>query len=83
MTRLGKKFVEIDPDVRIFSDLITGGIKTGFLKLDEHLSQEQGVDGEEKDKSGTTAVCAILTPEYVFFGNLGLFPPITNTMSIL
>lgn len=24
------------------------------------------------DKSGTTAICALLTPEYIFFANLGL-----------
>jgi serine/threonine protein phosphatase PrpC len=52
-------------------DLISQGIKTGFLKLDEHLSNEKGADGEEREKSGTTAVCAILSPEYIFFGNLG------------
>jgi serine/threonine protein phosphatase PrpC len=51
-------------------DLINRGIKTGFLKLDEHLSNEKGADGES-EKSGTTATCAILSPEYIFFGNLG------------
>ncbi|KAI6230828.1 PPM-type phosphatase domain-containing protein [Aphelenchoides fujianensis] len=51
--------------------LITAGIKAGFLKLDEHMSSEKGIDGEEKEKSGTTAVCAILSPEHIFFGNLG------------
>ncbi|KAI6190710.1 PPM-type phosphatase domain-containing protein [Aphelenchoides bicaudatus] len=50
-------------------ELITSGMKTGFLKLDEHLSKED--DSGEKEKSGTTAVCAILSPEYIFFGNLG------------
>jgi len=52
-------------------ELISQGIKTGFLKLDAHLSKEKDADGVEKEKSGTTAVCAILSPEYVFFGNLG------------
>ncbi|CAD5231593.1 unnamed protein product [Bursaphelenchus xylophilus] len=51
--------------------LLKDGIKAGFLKLDEHMSTEKGPDGEEKEKSGTTATCAILTPEYVFFCNLG------------
>ncbi|KAI6199023.1 PPM-type phosphatase domain-containing protein [Aphelenchoides besseyi] len=52
-------------------ELITNGIKAGFLKLDEHMSHEKGSDGEQKEKSGTTAVCAILSPDYIFFGNLG------------
>lgn len=51
--------------------LIQDGIKAGFLKLDEHMSKEKGLDGEEREKSGTTATCAILTPDYVFFCNLG------------
>jgi hypothetical protein len=29
-------------------DLISSGIKTGFLKLDEHLSQEKVNDEQEK-----------------------------------
>ncbi|KAI6221369.1 PPM-type phosphatase domain-containing protein [Aphelenchoides fujianensis] len=49
--------------------LITTGIKAAFLKLDEHMSCEKTID--DKEKSGTTAVCAILSPEHIFFGNLG------------
>ncbi|CAD5225095.1 unnamed protein product [Bursaphelenchus okinawaensis] len=48
--------------------LLKDGIKAGFLKLDENMSNEKG---EYKEKSGTTATCAILTPEYAFFCNLG------------
>lgn len=52
-------------------ELIQDGVKAGFLKLDDHMVNENGIDGCEKEKSGTTAICAILTPEYIFFCNLG------------
>lgn len=39
----------------------------GFMKLDETMQKFRG----DEDKSGTTATCALLTPEYIFFANLG------------
>lgn len=46
------------------------GIRTGFLNLDAQMRQmPEVVSGE--DKSGSTAVCAIITPSHVFFGNCG------------
>ncbi|KAL3083026.1 hypothetical protein niasHS_010828 [Heterodera schachtii] len=49
--------------------LIQDGIRMGFLELDSSLGELQG--GGERERSGTTAICAILTPDYVFFANLG------------
>jgi len=48
--------------------LIKEGMRVGFLKLDESM---QAANGEERERSGTTAICAILTPEHIFFANLG------------
>lgn len=51
-------------------DGIETGIKTGFLRLDEQLrSMPEVVSGE--DKSGSTAVCAMVSPTHVFFANCG------------
>lgn len=50
---------------------IQEGMRAGFLKLDEAMAEMNG--GPEKERSGTTAICAILTPEYIFFANLGFF----------
>lgn len=50
--------------------LIKEGMRVGFLKLDESM---QAANGEERERSGTTAICAILTPEHIFFANLGWF----------
>jgi protein phosphatase 1B len=48
---------------------IKEGMRTGFLQLDEEMSAFAG--GDEKERSGTTAICAILTPEHIFVANLG------------
>jgi len=51
-------------------DGIETGIKTGFLRLDEQLrALPEVVNGE--DKSGSTAVCALISPTHVFFANCG------------
>jgi len=47
-------------------DGVENGIKTGFLRLDEQL---RALPGE--DKSGSTAVCALISPRQVFFVNCG------------
>uniref|UniRef100_A0A183C9R4 PPM-type phosphatase domain-containing protein n=1 Tax=Globodera pallida TaxID=36090 RepID=A0A183C9R4_GLOPA len=49
--------------------LIHDGVRRGFLELDTSLELLHG--SGEKERSGTTAICAILTPDYVFFANLG------------
>jgi hypothetical protein len=52
--------------------MIRDGMRTGFLRLDATMENLNG--GVEKERSGTTAICAILTPDHVFFANLGLLP---------
>uniref|UniRef100_A0A914HGZ1 PPM-type phosphatase domain-containing protein n=1 Tax=Globodera rostochiensis TaxID=31243 RepID=A0A914HGZ1_GLORO len=49
--------------------LIHDGVRRGFLELDTSMELLHG--SGEKERSGTTAICAILTPDYVFFANLG------------
>lgn len=48
--------------------LIREGMRTGFLQLDEAM---QSFHGDERERSGTTAICAIMTPEHIFVANLG------------
>ncbi|KAL7073550.1 hypothetical protein ACQ4LE_007528 [Meloidogyne hapla] len=48
---------------------IKEGMRSGFLRLDASMENLPG--GTEKERSGTTAICAILTPDYIFFANLG------------
>jgi protein phosphatase 1B len=51
-------------------DGVETGIKTGFLRLDEQLrALPEVMNGE--DKSGSTAVCALVSPTHVFFANCG------------
>lgn len=45
-------------------------MRSGFLRLDASMENLPG--GTEKERSGTTAICAILTPDYIFFANLGI-----------
>ncbi len=49
---------------------VTTGILQGFLELDEKLRKIPEVANGE-DKSGTTAVCALITEQYVLFSNCG------------
>ncbi len=49
---------------------VTTGILQGFLDLDEKLRKIPEVANGE-DKSGTTAVCALITEQYVIFSNCG------------
>ena len=46
------------------------GILNGFLELDEKLRKIPEVANGE-DKSGTTAVCALITEKHVLFSNCG------------
>ena len=57
---------EVQPSI----EDVTKGVKTGFLTLDEKMrSMPEVVSGE--DKSGSTAVCSILSPKHIFFANCG------------
>jgi len=49
---------------------VKAGILNGFLELDEKLRKIPEVANGE-DKSGTTAVCALITEKYVLFSNCG------------
>ena len=46
------------------------GIREGFLKLDEEIKELPEVTSG-KDTSGSTAVCALISPNYFFFANCG------------
>ena len=46
------------------------GIKTGFLSLDDKMREmPEMLSGE--DKSGSTAVCVLISPQHIFFANCG------------
>ncbi len=47
-------------------DRIREAIRLGFLSLDEKLRNELG-----DDRSGTTAIVSLITPEKIIFGNCG------------
>lgn len=49
---------------------IKRAIKTGFLALDDRMRELPEVQSGE-DKSGSTAVCVMISPEHVFFANCG------------
>ena len=53
-----------------FIDKVKAGILNGFLELDEKLRKIPEVANGE-DKSGTTAVCALISEKYVIFSNCG------------
>ena len=51
-------------------DDVTQGIKTGFLSLDDKMrGLPEVVSGA--DKSGSTAICVLISPNHIFFGNCG------------
>lgn len=57
---------EIQPSI----EDVKKGIKTGFLSLDEKMRNiPEMLSGE--DKSGSTAVCSIVSPRFIFFANCG------------
>jgi len=51
-------------------DKVKSGILQGFLELDEKLRQIPEVANGE-DKSGTTAVCVLISSKYIIFSNCG------------
>lgn len=52
------------------ADLIMKGMKMGFLSFDEKMRQMPHLHGEN-ERSGTTAVCALVAPGHIFLANLG------------
>lgn len=53
-----------------FAALIQAAIHTGFLKLDEEMRLKPEVSSGD-DKSGSTAVCALISPTHVYIANCG------------
>lgn len=52
------------------TEQVLSGIKTGFLELDSSIRDlPETLSGE--DKSGSTAVCALISPNKIFFANCG------------
>jgi protein phosphatase 1B len=57
-------------DALAASNAVKQGIRSGFLNLDENMRElPEVVTGE--DKSGSTAVCALITPKTIYVGNCG------------
>ncbi|XP_012693545.2 protein phosphatase 1A isoform X2 [Clupea harengus] len=54
-------------------DQVKLGIRTGFLQIDEHMRQisENRKGSGSTDRSGSTAVCVMLSPQHIFFINCG------------
>lgn len=50
------------------ADAVKKGIKTGFLDLDDKMRNDLM---SIEDKSGSTAICAIVAPKYIYFANCG------------
>lgn len=64
------EFKKVDPELAPSLSELEKGIREGFLELDERLRKlPQVVSGE--DKSGSTAICVLITPEHIFFANCG------------
>ena len=53
-----------------FDETIDSAMRNGFIKLDEEMKRiDPWVDG--KDRSGTTGVVSLITPNKIVFGNCG------------
>ncbi|VDO03291.1 unnamed protein product [Rodentolepis nana] len=65
-----EEFKNIDPELAPSIEEIREGIREGFLSLDEDMRKlPQIVNG--LDRSGSTAVCVLITPKHLFFVNCG------------
>jgi len=49
---------------------VSAGIRSGFLRLDDQLRELPEIANGE-DKSGSTAVCALVSPHHIFLANCG------------
>ncbi|VDK88836.1 unnamed protein product [Dibothriocephalus latus] len=65
-----EEFKRIDPDLAPSIPEIQQGIREGFLALDERLRNLPEIASGE-DKSGSTAICVLITPNHIFFANCG------------
>ncbi|CAH8500668.1 unnamed protein product [Heterobilharzia americana] len=65
-----EEFKKINPDLAPSLQEVERGIRDGFLSLDDRLRHlPQLASGE--DRSGSTAVCVLITPKHIFFANCG------------
>lgn len=53
-----------------FQKDISQGIKTGFLKLDKEMRRVPAL-ASGRDKAGSTAVCALISPYNIYIANCG------------
>ncbi|BHF60915.1 Protein phosphatase 1B [Sparganum proliferum] len=65
-----EEFKRIDPDLAPSIPEIQQGIREGFLALDERLRNLPEIASGE-DRSGSTAICVLITPNHIFFANCG------------
>lgn len=52
------------------TELIRKGIRSGFLALDERMRSMPELCSEN-ERSGSTAICVLISPTHLYFGNLG------------
>lgn len=62
--------VDVKHDTEQLLTNIKASIRDGFLKLDEKMKALPSVESGE-DVSGSTAVCALISPTHFFFANCG------------
>jgi len=52
------------------NELVSAGIRSGFLRLDDQLRELPEIAAGE-DKSGSTAVCVLVSPQHIYLANCG------------
>lgn len=65
-----EEFKKIDPELAPSIPEVRQGIREGFLALDEELRNLPEI-ANGSDRSGSTAVCVLITPKHIFFVNCG------------
>ena len=60
----------VQPECAPPLEAVKKGIRDGFLNLDERMRAMPEVESGE-DKSGSTAVSVLVSPQHLFFGNCG------------
>ncbi|XP_061915053.1 protein phosphatase 1B isoform X2 [Entelurus aequoreus] len=66
----GSESTANDPPVAPTVEAVKAGIRTGFLRIDEHMRSFSDLRNG-MDRSGSTAVGVLLSPEHFFFMNCG------------
>ncbi|KAM7541003.1 hypothetical protein Aperf_G00000039436 [Anoplocephala perfoliata] len=65
-----EEFKKIDPELAPSIEEVRQGIREGFLSLDEEMRKLPPI-AKGLDRSGSTAVCVLITPKHLFFVNCG------------